>query len=308
MSKSPLLNDVKAVFLDMDGTIYHGGTLYPTTMPFLDFLKSRKIPYAFCSNNSSYSKDEYVARLAKYGIKTSKENFYTSVDFLVDTLRAEHPEWKRLYLLGVPAMKAEMEEAGYEIVDENPEAVIVSFDKTLTYKRLCEASWFIYNGVPGFSTHPDVFCPTDQPTRLVDCGAISRCVELATGKTLRQLGKPDAGFLQRAAARFDAAKRELGIAYFPHASVGWDDNPRYPKEVKRPIVVGSTPEKFEKVLRRAKDWIDANPQPGMPKLVTVNSWNEWTEMSYLEPDDVWGYGYLEAVRDVFGSRGESHET
>ena len=72
----------------------------------------------------------------------------------------------------------------------------------MTYKRLCEASWFIYNGVPGFSTHPDVFCPTDQPTRLVDCGAISRCVELATGKTLRQLGKPDAGFLQRAAARF----------------------------------------------------------------------------------------------------------
>jgi len=202
MSKSPLLNDVKAVFLDMDGTIYHGGTLYPTTMPFLDFLKSRNIPYAFCSNNSSYSKDEYVARLAKYGIKTSKENFYTSVDFLVDTLRAEHPEWTRLYLLGVPAMKAEMEEAGYEIVDENPEAVIVSFDKTLVYKRLCEASWFIYNGVPGFSTHPDVFCPTDQPTRLVDCGAISRCVELATGKTLRQLGKPDAGFLQRAAARF----------------------------------------------------------------------------------------------------------
>ena len=81
-----------------------------------------------------------------------------------------------------------------KFVDENPEAVIVSFDKTLTYKRLCEASWFIYNGVPGFSTHPDVFCPTDQPTRLVDCGAISRCVELATGKTLRQLGKPDAGF------------------------------------------------------------------------------------------------------------------
>ena len=30
---------IKAVFLDMDGTIYHGGTLYPTTMPFLDFLK-----------------------------------------------------------------------------------------------------------------------------------------------------------------------------------------------------------------------------------------------------------------------------
>ena len=196
---------IKAVFLDMDGTIYHGGTLYPTTMPFLDFLKRRGIRYAFCSNNSSYSKAEYVARLAKYGIETTRDNFYTSVDFLIDTLRAEHPAWKRLFLLGVPAMKAEMEEAGYEIVDDAPEAVIVSFDKTLTYERLCRAAWFLYNGVPGFSTHPDVFCPSDAPTRLVDCGAISRCVELAAGVTLRQLGKPDAGFLQRASARFGVA-------------------------------------------------------------------------------------------------------
>ena len=33
-------------------------------------------------------------------------------------------------------------------------------------------------------------------------------------------------------------------------------------------------------------------------LVTINSWNEWTETSYLQPDDLYGYGYLEAVRRV----------
>ncbi len=56
MAKDNRLDNVKAVFLDMDGTIYHGSTIYPTTLPFLAFLKARGIKYAFCSNNSSYSK------------------------------------------------------------------------------------------------------------------------------------------------------------------------------------------------------------------------------------------------------------
>jgi hypothetical protein len=34
-------------------------------------------------------------------------------------------------------------------------------------------------------------------------------------------------------------------------------------------------------------------------LITVNSWNEWTETSYLLPDNVNGYGYLEAIKRVF---------
>ena len=34
-------------------------------------------------------------------------------------------------------------------------------------------------------------------------------------------------------------------------------------------------------------------------LITINSWNEWTETSYLEPDNVYGYGYLKAVKKVF---------
>lgn len=84
--------------------------------------------------------------------------------------------------------------------------------------------------------------------------------------------------------------------YFPHISVGWDNNPRY-RKFRVDIVRNNTPLNFEKALRRAKHFIDTHEMKA--PLLTLNSWNEWTETSYLEPDYLNGYGYLEAVKRVF---------
>lgn len=88
------------------------------------------------------------------------------------------------------------------------------------------------------------------------------------------------------------------IPYFPHISIGWDNNPRF-KEFRPGIVKNNTPENFQKALEKAKEYADSHPD--RPPLITINSWNEWTETSYLQPDDLYGYGYLEAVRNVFGA-------
>jgi len=86
------------------------------------------------------------------------------------------------------------------------------------------------------------------------------------------------------------------VMYFPQVGVGWDSNPRF-KKLQEFILADNTPEKFEYALSKAKEFIDAHPD--RPGLITINSWNEWTEGSYLEPDDIYGYGYLEAVKRVF---------
>jgi hypothetical protein len=91
-------------------------------------------------------------------------------------------------------------------------------------------------------------------------------------------------------------EKTYDIPYFPHVSIGWDNNPRF-MELRPGIVRNNTPENVQKAFEKAREYADTHP--GQPPLMTINSWNEWTETSYLEPDDLYGYGYLEAVRKVF---------
>lgn len=107
--------------------------------------------------------------------------------------------------------------------------------------------------------------------------------------------RPYPDVLPDVAREWDRIRSEYSVPYYPHVTIGWDNNPRYNKLVY-PIMTDNTPENFRTGLRMAKEYSDKyNDVP----LITINSWNEWAEMSYLEPDDVYGYGYLEAVRDVF---------
>ena len=93
---------------------------------------------------------------------------------------------------------------------------------------------------------------------------------------------------------WESSTSDFTIPYYPHVSIGWDNSPRLGQSA---VVRNNTPENFQKALEDAKQFVDNHPK--LHPLITINSWNEWTETSYLQPDDVNGYGYLEAVKKVF---------
>jgi hypothetical protein len=64
--------------------------------------------------------------------------------------------------------------------------------------------------------------------------------------------------------------------------------------------MNNTPESFAAYLQKTREYADNHPD--QIKLITINAWNEWVEGSYLEPDMLWGYGYLEAVRKVMNGK------
>jgi len=200
----------------MDGTIYRGGTFFDCTIPFIELLRRLGIGYTFLTNNPTKSVEHYRAHLRTFGLEIAPEQLYTSTQATIEYLRANWPQLRRLFVLGTESMAAELAQAGFERVPDDPactpDAVLVGFDKTLTYSRLCRAAWWIAQGLPWFATNPDRVCPTDEPTVLVDCGSICAALTTATGRSpIAVMGKPDPKMLEGILRRHQLVPGQLAM-------------------------------------------------------------------------------------------------
>ena len=106
-------------------------------------------------------------------------------------------------------------------------------------------------------------------------------------------------------AKYEHFSADFKLPYNPVVLMGWDVSPRtiqseIYENVGYPftsIFSDNTPDKFEKVLRHAHEFIQSGKFTG--NMLAIHSWNEWTEGAYIEPDTEYGYAYLEAVKHVF---------
>jgi len=80
---------------------------------------------------------------------------------------------------------------------------------------------------------------------------------------------------------------------FPTVIPQWDRTPRVGS--MDGIYVNATPENFKKHLAHAIDVVKNKQQEH--RIVFLKSWNEWAEGNYVEPDDKYGHGYLDAIRE-----------
>ena len=217
---SPQLNEklskIKHLALDMDGTIYLGSTLFPFTKKFLADMTEAGISYSFLTNNPSISVSDYLKKLEKLGIEATEDNMYTTSLAAIDYIKSNYPQAKRLFILGTPSMTTQFEEAGFiscaDDPDDVPDVLVVAFDKTLAYDRLCRASWWASQGIPYVATNPDRVCPTDQRTVLVDCGSMCKCIEYATGRQPDVcVGKPDPNMLRGVFERYGYQPDEVAM-------------------------------------------------------------------------------------------------
>lgn len=81
---------------------------------------------------------------------------------------------------------------------------------------------------------------------------------------------------------------------YPTLLPQWDRTPR--SGAKSEILTDSTPEKFKSTIVEAiKLLSDKQPEH---QILFLKAWNEWGEGDYVEPDQRFGHGYLDAIRSA----------
>ncbi len=191
MNKS--LNGIKAVFLDLDGTIYLGGNLIDGAIEFLNKCEENGVQRFFLSNNSSKSVTEYVAKLHGFGIPAEAKDVLLSTHDLLSWLGKEGVT--ETFLVGTEGMRSMLEEVGVSTRSSKPQYVVLGYDTQIDYDKLTTASIHLHNGVPLVASHPDMVCPSPDGG-LPDVGAYLALFKATTGVEPTHIcGKPNAGMI-----------------------------------------------------------------------------------------------------------------
>jgi HAD superfamily hydrolase (TIGR01450 family) len=187
------LNDIDAVFLDLDGTIYLGGDLIEGALDFLARCDEKGVKRYFLSNNSSRSVKQYVKKLQAFGIPAEADDVLLSTHDLLSWL--ESNSITKTWLIGTEGMREMLEEKGIETRSQAPQYVVLGYDTEISYEKISQASIFMHTGVPLVASHPDMVCPSPDGG-LPDVGAYLAMLKATTGvDPVHISGKPNAGMI-----------------------------------------------------------------------------------------------------------------
>ena len=202
------LGDIRGFIVDLDGTTYLGDRAAPGARDFLQIALDTGYRYVFVTNNSSESGETYVAKLQRLGLPVASGQVLTSGESTAMFLRRSG--YTRLFVIGTPSLEQEMIRAGFRLVSEAPECVVLGFDKTLTYAKLEAGARFITRGVAFVATHPDMVCPTEAGY-IPDCGSMIALLQAATGVSPIVVGKPEPLLVEMALIKLGLPAGEVAV-------------------------------------------------------------------------------------------------
>ena len=188
MARPDALARLETFLLDLDGTVYLGNSLISGAAECVAYLHDSGRQVLFFTNNPTRDATLYSEKLFGMGIPAEPGDILTSGEATVRYLYTQTPH-RRVYVVGTPPLERQFIAAGFELDDQDVDAVVLGFDRTLTYGKLETAALLIQQDLPYYATNPDLVCPSERGP-IPDCGSFAALFEKATGRMPQFIGKP----------------------------------------------------------------------------------------------------------------------
>jgi HAD superfamily hydrolase (TIGR01450 family) len=192
-ARSPNLH-FDGLILDLDGVVWVGATAVPGSVEAIARLRADGVRLVFMTNDPRGSRADYAARLSGLGIPADEREVVTAGRTLAAALRDREEQGARVFVIGSPALKAELAGVGLEVLGgeagRDAEIVAVGGHDSFDYHELRIAIQAVRRGARLYAAGRDATFPMpDGPWP--GTGSILAAVEVGGGATAITVGKPE---------------------------------------------------------------------------------------------------------------------
>ncbi len=198
---------VTALILDMDGVLWRDTTPLGDLVSIFKIINDLGIKVNLATNNASRSPEQYVEKLANFGVQIDSNQVITSAIATANYLKKIFPECGDVYVIGEDPLREVLGSYGFNPNGNKPVAVVAALDRGINYNKLTEASLLIRSGIPFIGTNPDKSFPI-QEGEAPGAGAILAALEATTGVSPVIIGKPQPPMFNLALERLRSMPEE----------------------------------------------------------------------------------------------------
>ena len=195
---------IRALLLDLDGVVYLGPRLIPGVKAALGALHSRGVRLLYVTNNSTLTRAGFAKKLRALGLPAPDASVMNAALAAAWFIKARHGRNSRVVVVGEHGLPQELASAGLRPVETRTQAqwkkwrinagkisaVVTSFDRTLTYWKLCAALDALNAGAELVAANMDPTWPSEMGV-MPGTGSLAAMLAFASGKKPVIVGKPD---------------------------------------------------------------------------------------------------------------------
>lgn len=204
-------SNIKALIIDMDGVVWKSDSPIGDLADTFNRIRTRGLKFAFATNNSTKTSEQYVERLSKFDVPVEPWQIITSSQAAAHALSKDFPRGTKVFMIGEDGIQTALKEEGFEILSiENAsqaQAVVMGIDRNINFDKASEATLLIRKGIPFYATNADKTFPTPRG-EIPGSGAWLSVITTATDVEPIVAGKPSPVLVELSMEKLGTKKEE----------------------------------------------------------------------------------------------------